>query len=213
MAKRRKRLTPNQEEFNKQVRRIKKAIKKIEIETGLQFPYYTKLEKPKRITKQKIAELKKIKPAQLRKFQTQYYENNPTQSKSNKPQAKKKQPSVNQKWENISMIDEEILVISNFMDFVTQYAINIEVRDAIVNLINELQLDNPLRLAQNIKNLRRQYVEAIETMYFDSDGDSVVSAAEGFIPLISEGFSGSMAQTAMSEVYHWYGTHRRAKKK
>lgn len=62
MAKqKKKKLTPNQQEYNKQVNRIKNAVKRAE-KRGYTFDTNVIPEKPKRITKKVIQELKRITP-------------------------------------------------------------------------------------------------------------------------------------------------------
>ena len=64
MAVKQKR-TPNQIEFDKQIARLNRIVKQIERETGRTIDGFD-IPRPKRITKQKIEELKAIKPKFLR---------------------------------------------------------------------------------------------------------------------------------------------------
>lgn len=64
MAVKQKR-TPNQIEFDKQIARLNRILKQIERETGKTIESFD-IPKPKRITKQKIEQLKAIKPKFLR---------------------------------------------------------------------------------------------------------------------------------------------------
>lgn len=57
--------TPNQIEFDKQIARLNRIVKQIERETGKTIEGFD-IPKPKRITKQKIEQLKAIKPKFLR---------------------------------------------------------------------------------------------------------------------------------------------------
>lgn len=57
--------TPNQIEFDKQIARLNRIVKQIERETGRKIEGFN-IPRPKRITKQKIEELKAIKPKFLR---------------------------------------------------------------------------------------------------------------------------------------------------
>lgn len=57
--------TPNQIEFERQVKRIGNILKRLQAETGVDLSKHT-IERPKRVTKQKIRELKDITPKVLR---------------------------------------------------------------------------------------------------------------------------------------------------
>lgn len=61
MTKKKKKLTPNQIEYNKQVRRIKQFIYRAE-KRGFVFEQNIIPEKPKRVTKKAIQRLKELKP-------------------------------------------------------------------------------------------------------------------------------------------------------
>ena len=57
--------TPNQIEFERQVKRIGNILKRLQAETGVDLSKH-KIEQPKRVTKQKIRELKEITPKVLK---------------------------------------------------------------------------------------------------------------------------------------------------
>lgn len=66
MAKRKK-LTPNQREYRKQITRLNRAIRRIE-KAGYVFQEDISFEMPKRVTKKAIERLKSIKPKDLYQF-------------------------------------------------------------------------------------------------------------------------------------------------
>lgn len=66
MARKRKTLTPTQQAYRKQVRRIKQFIRRAE-KRGYQFSENVLPQQPKRITKQSVERLRKLTPEQLYK--------------------------------------------------------------------------------------------------------------------------------------------------
>lgn len=66
MAKRRKKLTPLQLEYRKQVYRLRREENRL-LKMGASLPSRTSLELPKRVTKQAIQRLKSVKPKSIRK--------------------------------------------------------------------------------------------------------------------------------------------------
>lgn len=66
MARKRKTLTPTQQAYRKQVRRIKQFIRRAE-KRGFQFSENVLPKQPKRITKQSVERLRKLTPEQLYK--------------------------------------------------------------------------------------------------------------------------------------------------
>lgn len=66
MARKRKTLTPTQQAYRKQVRRIKQFIRRAE-KRGFQFSENVLPQQPKRITKQSVERLRKLTPEQLYK--------------------------------------------------------------------------------------------------------------------------------------------------
>ena len=66
MARKRKTLTPTQQAYRKQVRRIKQFIRRAE-KRGYQFNENVLPQQPKRITKQSVERLRKLTPEQLYK--------------------------------------------------------------------------------------------------------------------------------------------------
>lgn len=66
MARKRRTLTPTQQEYRKQVRRIKQFIRRAE-KRGYQFSENVLPQQPKRITKQSVERLRKLTPEQLYK--------------------------------------------------------------------------------------------------------------------------------------------------
>ena len=66
MARKRKTLTPTQQAYKKQVKRIKQFIRRAE-KRGYQFDENVIPQQPKRITKQSVERLKKLTPEQLYK--------------------------------------------------------------------------------------------------------------------------------------------------
>jgi hypothetical protein len=66
MARKRKTLTPTQQAYKKQVRRIKQFIRRAE-KRGYQFDENVLPKQPKRITKQSVERLRKLTPEQLYK--------------------------------------------------------------------------------------------------------------------------------------------------
>lgn len=158
----RRKLTPNQEAYRKQLRRIKNAYKSVE-KQGFTIPYNLIPETPKRITQKAIQELKSITPRYLRSKSTEYM-NLLTGEISEKPPKNffqiAREYYKSNKSNTLTIYQNDKLIIDNFRDLIRGYVyftgrrgnLKTDVYNYVNNWLNQLlQLYGEHRVASMLQ--------------------------------------------------------------
>lgn len=148
MPRRRKKLTPNQQLYKKQITRIKRAIRRSESQ-GFTIPYNIIPETPKRITAKSISALKSITPASIRASAVEY--TNPftgeifSKAPKNYSQIAKEYYAQSSSSPVASRRELSINIIDNYRDYISGYKyhtkrgkINTDIYDMVNNWLNNL---------------------------------------------------------------------------
>lgn len=187
--RKRKKLTKNQELFRKQVKRIKRAYKRLSVEGyRLDNPLESivQLEMPKRVTKKTLEKLKKVTPAFLRENSTALdksgkiqsgtvvYNERRTIKRLNKKLQKQRQIQFNQGdiiYENImDMIDKFPTKGSSYLSSILSYEISRYGKDNVLRAISQIP---------------QEFIKSIqEVMYYEKDRNSNHKALKDFAEIL-----------------------------
>lgn len=180
-------------EYNKQLNRIKRFIRRNE-SRGFQFDDIIP-NKPKRVTKASVNRLKKITPDVLYKHSV--YGGEATQGeivsgrrgrKLAREYARQKtiQDNKRRKYdtEPLSLDDYSKLIIANFKSTILHFPQ--EIADKIIALINQIQLQQgEIELAQALNDMPLQFHEYLNVLGYDS-GEAVKEFSAALVDYLPE---------------------------
>lgn len=175
MPRRRKKLTPNQQAYKKQITRIKRAIQRTESQ-GFTIPYNIIPETPKRITAKSISTLKSITPASIRASAVEYTNLFTgeifTKAPKNYSRIAKEyyaqsssSPVASRKELSINIIDNYREHISGYKYNTKRNKINTDIYDEVNNWLNKLiSQKGKIKVAQmlNIGYQEKQWLSPSE---------------------------------------------------
>ena len=174
----RRKLTKNQIEYNKQVRRIKNFIKRAE-KRGYEFNEDILPKTPKRITKQAIKRLENLKPKQLyakaefldtstgemlkgtkgRQLERQRASEKAKQTRQ-RNKSKKKKPKTTLKAEDV--------ILNNFYEYLKTFPVKLtaKIRQFVKKLEREIGRNE---VATALQNMPMKFHEILEMVHYSSD--------------------------------------------
>ena len=174
----RRKLTKNQIEYNKQVRRIKNFIKRAE-KRGYEFNEDILPKTPKRITKQAIKRLENLKPKQLyekaefldtstgemlkgskgRKLERQRASEKAKQTRQ-RNKSKKKKPKTSLKAEDV--------ILNNFYEYLKTFPVKLTAR--ISHFVKKLEKEiGRNEVATALQNMPMKFHEILAMVNYSSD--------------------------------------------
>lgn len=174
----RRKLTKNQIEYNKQVRRIKNFIKRAE-KRGYEFNEDILPKTPKRITKQAIKRLENLKPNQLyakaefldtstgemlkgtkgRKLEWQRASEKAKQTRQ-RNKSKKKKPKTTLKAEEV--------ILNNFYEYLKSFPVKLTAK--IRQFVKKLEMEiGKNEVATALQNMPMKFHEILEMVNYSSD--------------------------------------------
>lgn len=176
----RRKLTKNQIEYNKQVRRIKNFIKRAE-KRGYEFNEDILPKTPKRITKQAIKRLENLKPNQLyakaefldtstgemlkgtkgRQLERKRASEKAKQTRQrNKTKSKKKKPKTTLKAEDV--------ILNNFYEYLKSFPVKLTAK--IRQFVKKLEMEiGKNEVATALQNMPMKFHEILEMVNYSSD--------------------------------------------
>ena len=209
-----KKLTKNQLEYNKQVRRIKNFIKRAE-KRGYEFSETILPKQPKRITKQAIKRLENLKPKQLyekaefldkstgeilKGTQGRKLERKIATEKAKKTRLKNKAKKQTNKKSN--KLKSEDIILNNFYEYLKTFPRKLTAR--ISQLVKKLENEiGKNEVATALQNMPMKFHEILEQVGYDSGKavDEFSSQLIDYLPNASEQYK----KDAMEE-YEYYET-------
>ena len=174
MAKRKK-LTPNQQEYRKQITRLNRAIRRIE-KAGYVFQEDIIFEMPKRVTKKAIERLKAIKPKDLYQFTVRLYPETgeiipgqEARTESARERARKAAETRRNNRENAMTFGQyQDTIIQNFKNYILGFPRSISER--LISWINALiQQAGTEAVATMLTNSPDVFHEYLNRVSYDSE--------------------------------------------
>ena len=174
----RRKLTKNQIEYNKQVRRIKNFIKRAE-KRGYEFSDDILPKTPKRITKQAIKRLENLKPNQLyakaefldtstgemlkgtkgRQLERKRASEKAKQTRQ-RNKSKKKKPKTTLKAEDV--------ILNNFYEYLKSFPVKLTAK--IRQFVKKLEMEiGKTEVATALQNMPMKFHEILEMVHYSSD--------------------------------------------
>ena len=208
----RRKLTKNQIEYNKQVRRIKNFIKRAE-KRGYEFSDDILPKTPKRITKQAIKRLENLKPNQLyakaefldtstgemlkgtqgRKLERQRASEKAKQTRQ-RNKSKKKKPKTTLKAEDV--------ILNNFYEYLKSFPVKLTAK--IRQFVKKLEMEiGKNEVATALQNMPMKFHEILEMVNYSSDQADEVFRSQllEYLPNASEQYK----RDAMEQFEYYEG--------
>ena len=208
----RRKLTKNQIEYNKQVRRIKNFIKRAE-KRGYEFNEDILPKTPKRITKQAIKRLENLKPNQLyakaefldtstgemlkgtqgRKLERQRASEKAKQTRQ-RNKSKKKKPKTTLKAEDV--------ILNNFYEYLKSFPVKLTAK--IRQFVKKLEMEiGKNEVATALQNMPMKFHEILEMVNYSSDQADEVFRSQllEYLPNASEQYK----RDAMEQFEYYEG--------
>lgn len=206
-----KRLTPNQEAWNKEFNRIQRFIKNA---SKRGFTFDIEIEKPSRITKKQLEKIKALKPKELYKYAE--YIIPETGEKVTGTQGRTYERSQAQLKSSKKLLRESKIVLNSILQRINTWKPDSSMRGWMKQkkMLDRDELDNMLAMfisgkgedeAASILQQNAESVNnAIFTILYDSDNESVAFAFTEFATILNGGalsISQSEAMTNYTEYY------------
>lgn len=206
-----KRLTPNQEAWNKEFKRIQRFIKNA---SKRGFTFDIEIEKPSRITKKQLEKIKALNPKELYKYAE--YIIPETGEKVTGTQGRTYERSQAQLKSSKKLLRESKIVLNSILQRINTWKPDSSMRGWMKQkkMLDRDELDNMLAMfisgkgedeAASILQQNAESVNnAIFTILYDSDNESVAFAFTEFATILNGGalsISQSEAMTNYTEYY------------
>lgn len=206
-----KRLTPNQAAWNKEFKRIQRFIKNA---SKRGFTFEIEIEKPSRITKKQLEKIKALKPKELYKYAE--YIIPETGEKVTGTQGRTYERSQAQLKSSKKLLRESKIVLNSILQRINTWKPDSSMRGWMKQkkMLDRDELDNMLAMfisgkgedeAASILQQNAESVNnAIFTILYDSDNESVAFAFTEFATILNGGalsISQSEAMTNYTEYY------------